>query len=853
MRVLHLEVPRGLSFTLKEWNGACHRELGGDWRQVDLNFDFWPWLLRDDTTGLYGKLVDLHYYGRSAALEVVKACVRELAHRCSGLESKVGLAGVHFPRRARASPKDLLDFLRSSPDRAFFADYFRHISQRFMMLSGFSFISLGVDSVDGLVFAGLLAQHIHESDADITVCLTRHQYENYSLVNRFDDIVREGTLLEVFDAIVRFEECSGRALAGLRTYFSTGKTESLTNVAVRTPQGILVRPLCDTHDPAGSPVDSRYVEDTLVPPSRLLYFAPLLHRACYYSRCSFCVQNERYLVRESMDPRDEVQRSVSAIERLARLGVSNFSFSDQALHPNTIRALARAASGGISFNWCGRMLLIPSAFDTKLVDALAQSGCREILFGAESLNPKTLRAMHKEFGSNKEKARLIVETLGSRGIDVVLSLIFGFPSESDEEFESDTLPFVLDAASRPNVTIILNRFALFRDTEIERSPADFGVVQIVPASTPFQEWVAYIDRFGRDSARTHSREAHYREAIQRASQAHPAASGGDADAAYVDYSSIGLNYRWRTRRYFPGTSGDGQLFSTRRDVLILGANSYIGQNLAKAVDSENLVLSSKSPRNKVNRGIDAPFVRANLGEDASSLTGLDPTQVYITSRPVGSVPANEAFARDLKTLLDTWVKRGRLRRIVFTSTQLVYPTPSDSTPIGPEVPIAPVAPYERFKADIEQFLGSLTAQEGVDVEVFRLPLVYGGLILPRQREQQLIPDWIDRLKSGGRWTLATEAERRFGNSWVLMPDLVQCMIRHRGPGLHIGHPVSGCFTYAELQSAVQPFCAPQNHALSLVRSEFFLRDTECLQGRDLYPLIVQDLTTQLSGHLLQET
>ena len=64
-----------------------------------------------------------------------------------------------------------------------------------MLLSAYSIISLGVDSLDGLVFAAMLAAFVQEWDPDVRICLTRHQYENFSLETRLPELVADGSLL----------------------------------------------------------------------------------------------------------------------------------------------------------------------------------------------------------------------------------------------------------------------------------------------------------------------------------------------------------------------------------------------------------------------------------------------------------------------------------------------------------------------------------------------------------------------------------------------------------------------------------------------------------------------------------
>lgn len=840
MRVLHLDTPRGLSFTLKEWNGKCHNALQGNWHQIDLNFDFWQWILRDDQTGLFEKLVDLHQYNSIESTQILNECKSELSRCGTSLESEINFTGILFPKKVFQSTNSLIEYVKKSPDRNFFANYFKHLCEQFMLLSGYSLISLGVDSKDGLVFASLLADFIHDTDPDVRVCLTRHQFENYSLVNSFDDLVQEGSLFNIFDAIVRYEEQAGEAISSLHCFYTTGKRDNLTNIAVLTEQGILTFPPNNNFSFHTSSVDKSYIDSTLVPPDRLVYFFPLIRNACYYAKCSFCVQNERYLKLQGNKQKKELDRTIKTIDELASIGLTKFSFSDQALHPKTINAFAQMRKGKPNIQWCGRMLLDPQVFSNEFMNTLKKSGCKEILFGAESFSQQTLKEMRKEFGVDAIKLRSLISLFKDYGIDIVLSLIFAFPTEQDEDFESITMPLLCEIAKNSNISIILNRFALFRHTEIENSPTEFGVVKMFEAYL-LEEKRDYVDRFGRDSRKPHPKELCYREMLSLSLRGSHLSNDIRTEGTYIDYSSIGLQYRWRTGHYFlDPEDGIGKDLRPKRNVLVLGANSYLGQNLALAIDPQRLILSSRSTRNVVLQKVNSPYLRVDISQDCRPLYNLEPKEVYVIARPTGSFAEQAKFAANLKVLLYEWTRKKHLERIIFMSTQLVYATPDSCDPVPSSSPVEPQATYEYFKTEIEYFLKYLADREKIGVEVFRLPLLYGGEILPSQRSEQFIPLWIDELRYGARWEFLDSVEKTFGNSWVWTPDLVKTMLRNCGNGFHIRQPVSGNFTYAELQDALSPQSKSQQRLLQLVRSTFFLKDNENIKKRNLISNILED-------------
>jgi nucleoside-diphosphate-sugar epimerase len=862
VRVLHLEIPRGLSFTLKEWRGdwAGVFAEGDDssWRQVDLNFDFWPWILDDDRTGLFGRIIDFHHHAPFSCLDVLRACERQLNQGAIRPEFESHLWGLRFSPRVTASPAELKCYTQTAPAREYFDGYFRHLCRRFMLLSGYSLVSLGVDSLEGLVFASLLADFVHRHDPCVRVCLTRHQHENYSLVQRLPELVQEGSLLQIFDAIVHYEERAAEALRGLVPFFEDGNPAGLSNVAVLLPDGPRLFPPGDDIPASFSDqrVDPVYVQDTRVPPDRLIYFTPLARQACHHRRCTFCVQNRRYLPSQGLPREGELSQTLSTLESLVRQhGVSSFSFSDQTLPPDLLRGFAgQVQERGLGLSWCGRMIFDPQAIDDELLSTLRRSGCREILFGMESVRRETLAAMGKRARFEPSDARGLLDRMEAHGIDVVLNVIYAFPVESEVEFEATTWPFVEEMARRhANLTVVTNRFALFRGSTVERSPSDYGVAAMSTPDSPLRIERDFVDVHGRDSAAPHPREDLYLRTSAGTREGPGALSPEEARlVCCIHHGSIGLHYRWRTGTFFPKSISvpsdkPTPMFATvgggERDVLVLGCNGYVGENLALAVDARRLILSSCHHRSARLQGIDAPFIREDLKDPTGVLAAAAPREVYLLARSTSDdIRIQAAFAANIKSMLYSWIQRKRLERVVFLSTQLVYPTPPDSTPVSSSTPVAPLGLYEYFKVELEGFLRYLADTYGLQCEVFRLPLVWGGLIEPSQRREQLIYRWVDDLVAGARWRISTGEEREYGNSWVWMPDLIKSLLRP-GQGLFsIRQPVSGHFTYWEIQQAVTRGAnAGSGERLHLPRTRFFLCDEENLRPRSLSEMITEGL------------
>jgi hypothetical protein len=202
-------------------------------------------------------------------------------------------------------------------------------------------------------------------------------------------------------------------------------------------------------------------------------------RRCYWSRCAFCVQNNKY--DDSQTP--SLAEIPAALERFAKLvssGFRTFILNDEALSP---AVLSRLSAGfierGISLSWCCRAKL-ELAFTPALFQRMRQAGCCEVLFGLESISPRILKRMDKFVeGLTRERIKGILEAAAAAGIGLHVNLIAGFPGETPSEAAA-SVDFLIEAlAPLSHATFALNEFALFPETPVMRNP-DFGIEPIAP-------------------------------------------------------------------------------------------------------------------------------------------------------------------------------------------------------------------------------------------------------------------------------------------------------------------------------------------------------------------------------------
>src|ERR1700677_3028437 len=209
--------------------------------------------------------------------------------------------------------------------------------------------------------------------------------------------------------------------------------------------------------------------------------------------------------------------------------------------------------------------------------------------------------------------------------------------------------------------------------------------------------------------------------------------------------------------------------------LILGANGYIGSHLAWSKRGQECLLHSGSPASELCKRTGLPFIQENLVETRERTAAVNPETVWLLARPVTADAAVcMDFAQNVQWLLQEWADRGCLRRIVFTSTQLVYATPPDECPIPVLSPLRPETAYDCHKAEMEFFLALLAHHSSIkSIEAHRLPLVAGREPAPDPRHLQFLFRWRLNYMHGARWVFDTGNARQdlWGNSWVHMDDL----------------------------------------------------------------------------------
>jgi len=126
----------------------------------------------------------------------------------------------------------------------------------------------------------------------------------------------------------------------------------------------------------------------------------------------------------------------------------------------------------LDINWSANMIIRPE-MTGNVIRKMARSGCEHIIFGIESGSERILKIMNKNY-SIKDADRTIKQ-MHESGICVTANFMFGFPGETEEDFEK-TLDFIKrNAKFLDRVYPSRTYFALEEFSYVYDHPEEFGI------------------------------------------------------------------------------------------------------------------------------------------------------------------------------------------------------------------------------------------------------------------------------------------------------------------------------------------------------------------------------------------
>jgi radical SAM superfamily enzyme YgiQ (UPF0313 family) len=118
--------------------------------------------------------------------------------------------------------------------------------------------------------------------------------------------------------------------------------------------------------------------------------------------------------------------------------------------------------------WWSSQASIHSGRDDEFLEAAAQSGCKQLFLGLESISQQSLAEVNKRFNRVEEYFQ-IIERIHSHGIAVQVGIVFGFDNDTPEIFRN-TIDFLEEAGVQNATLNILTPFPgtpMYRKMEAE--------------------------------------------------------------------------------------------------------------------------------------------------------------------------------------------------------------------------------------------------------------------------------------------------------------------------------------------------------------------------------------------------
>jgi len=256
-----------------------------------------------------------------------------------------------------------------------------------------------------------------------------------NLVNRICRFMDRGVLAKLVDIIILRE--GEMPFLGLINLLRNGTSNEDPRLVVLKSSEI---PIMSTLDSLPESFHTRIDIDGASPNFEDLpisdYFSAvpilpiLMSRKCYWGKCEFCT------IHSAWDPSHR-RRSAIAIaeeieESIALNSIRNFRVVDEACPPdllNDVGTILRQKKIECSFVIYG--ILEKRFLQSKLVENIAKSGCRQIFFGLESKDSNVINSMSKQINRTHDVDKILATT-AANGIHNYVFSMFGYPGESED-------------------------------------------------------------------------------------------------------------------------------------------------------------------------------------------------------------------------------------------------------------------------------------------------------------------------------------------------------------------------------------------------------------------------------------
>lgn len=185
---------------------------------------------------------------------------------------------------------------------------------------------------------------------------------------------------------------------------------------------------------------------------------------CYYKRCAFCAHFNKTDYKEF--PIETIKKTIIKSKQ------KHFFLIDDMVHAKRLLEFAEAVKP-LNINWTCQ-LRPTKEFDVETLKKLKESGLNMVMWGIESGNDRILNLIKK--GTNVKDIEKVLEASNHARIKNIVYMMFGFPTETKDEF-MQTVEFLKNNDNNIDL-VTVSVFGLQRGTEIYKNPKDFGISKI---------------------------------------------------------------------------------------------------------------------------------------------------------------------------------------------------------------------------------------------------------------------------------------------------------------------------------------------------------------------------------------
>ena len=310
---------------------------------------------------------------------------------------------------------------------------------------------------------------IRERFPSAHISLAEHRYEYFSLDSYMGKLKKLGTLLKIFDSVVEQGHGSQGVIATmLERLYDKKLVSGFINVNSFKK---IPNPLSSVRVPPDYP--------STFSPEPLLW-TRLSPAGCYWGKCVFCAQGHQGDPGVPMTFFD-AELATQYLADCAAAGYRKFSFSDEAIEAANLKQLCnKILKRKLDIIWSCRCRCDMEA-SPKLFRLMHSAGCREILFGLETISERVQKLMHKyDCYISPSTVQKLFYSISEAGIGIHLSVIGGFPSETPAELKQ-TVEFVKTVLKdMNNATYVFNQFELLTGSKMFKKPSAYKIRAVVP-------------------------------------------------------------------------------------------------------------------------------------------------------------------------------------------------------------------------------------------------------------------------------------------------------------------------------------------------------------------------------------